>query len=58
MIEDDREIIIDDRALRRLVVDLEMTVRESQPVERLGGAGHRFDRGADNRSQSSPAWTR
>ena len=47
MIEDDGEIIIDDGALRRFVVNLEMTVREGQSVERLCGAGHRFDSGAD-----------
>ncbi len=58
MIEDDGEIIIDDGALRRLVVDLEMSVGEGQPVERLGRAGHRFDSGADKRGKSRPACAR
>ena len=47
MVEDDGEILIDDGALRRFVVDLEMTVSEGQAVECLGGASHRLDRGSD-----------
>jgi hypothetical protein len=58
MIEDDRKIIVDDGALRRLVVDLEMTVSEGQPVERLCGASHRFDSGADKSGESSTACAR
>ncbi len=56
MIEDDRKIIIDDGATRRFVVNLEMTISEGQPVERLGGASHRFDSAADKSSESSTAW--
>ena len=58
MIEDDGEIIIDDGALRRFIVDLEMTICEGQSVERLCGAGHRFDSGADKSGESSPACAR
>ena len=58
MIEDDREIVIDDGALRRVIVNLEMTVSQGQPVERLCGASHRFDRGADKSGKSSPACAR
>ena len=58
MIEDDCEIIIDDGALRRLIVDLEMTVSKGQPVERLGGASHRFDSAADKGGESSTACPR
>ena len=58
MIEDDREILIDDGALRRVIVNLEMTVSQGQPVERLCGASHRFDRGADKSGKSSPACAR
>ncbi len=58
MIEDDGEIIIDDGTLRRFVVDLEMTVSEGQPVERLCGASHRFDSGADKSGESSTACPR
>ena len=58
MIEDDGEILIDDGALRRLVLDLEMAVSEGQPVERLGGAGHGFGRGADKSGEASTACAR
>ena len=58
MIEDDGEIAIDDGALRRFVVDLEMTIGKGQPVERLCGAGHRFDSGADESGESSTACAR
>ena len=58
MIEDDGEIIVDDGALRRFVVDLEMTVGEGQPVERLCGAGHRFDSGADKSGEPGTACAR
>ncbi len=47
MVECDGEIIVDDGAVRRLVFDFEMAAGERQPVERLGGAGHAFGRGAD-----------
>ena len=48
MIECDGEVLVDDGALRRVVLNLEMSVGEGQPVERLGGAGHGFGGGADD----------
>ena len=55
MIECDGEVVVDDGALRRLVFDLEMAAGEGQPVERLGGAGHGFGRGADEGGKAGGA---
>ncbi len=55
MIESDGEILVDDGALRRFVLDLEMTVGEGQPVERLGGAGHGLSGGADESGKRGSA---
>ena len=47
MVEHDGEILVDDPALRRIVLDLEIAVGEGQAVERLGGAGHGLGGRAD-----------
>ena len=55
MIEHDSEIAVGDGAIRGFAVDLETTVGEGQPVERLGGAGHRFGGGADKGGEVASA---
>ena len=47
MIEHDGEILVDDGAFARVVLDFEMAVGERQPVERLSSAGHGLGGGAN-----------
>ena len=58
MIEHDREIVVDDGAMRRIVIDLEMAVGERQPVHRLSGAGHDLGHGPDERGETGNALAR
>ena len=51
MIEDEVEIRVRHRAMRRIVVDPEAAVGQGQPVDRLGRAGHRLGAGADQRRE-------
>ena len=58
MIEHDREIVVDDGAMRGVVIDLEMAVGERQAVHGLRGAGHDLGCGPDERGETRNALAR
>ena len=55
MIESDGEVVVDDGALRRFVLDLEMAVGERKPIERLGRRRPWFRRRRGRRRQAPGA---
>ena len=57
-IEHDGEILVDDGALRRVVLNFKMAIGEGQPVERLSSAGHGFSGGANESSKVGGASAR
>ena len=57
MVKSNGKVTVDDGALRRFVLDFEMAAGERKPIERLGGAGHGFGRGADEGGKAGNAST-